>query len=244
MNVAKFSKKLFPLAVKTNSSRFDDKSKRKYGRLTVLTCLGKDLKNNTWWKCACRCGNYSIVKQGQLSYGATLSCGCIRAESSRAALKLAQKAKKIYFDKIGRVGKTPEYAVFRGMIQRCKNPKCPNWLDYGGKGIKVCKRWKNFNAFIGDMGKRPSPKHSIDRKNNNGNYTPKNCRWATRAEQESNKRTSRFFTFNGETMIVARWAKRFKINRGTIGSRIRSGWHGSSVLKPARPRLNPSPSVP
>jgi hypothetical protein len=86
-------------------------------------------------------------------------------------------------------GRTPEYNAWVSLNQRCKNPKNPRWKDYGGRGVTVCARWRDsFEAFLADMGPRPSSEHSIDRINNDGNYEPGNVRWATRAEQYANRR--------------------------------------------------------
>lgn len=87
-----------------------------------------------------------------------------------------------------------EHYIWRTMLARCLRKGARGWEAYGGRGITVCKRWMSFENFITDMGPRPSPEYSIDRKNNAGNYTPSNCRWATRSEQQQNKRTTRIYT--------------------------------------------------
>lgn len=91
----------------------------------------------------------------------------------------------------GKQVRTPEYLAWMHMKGRCDNPKDRKYPHYGGRGVKVCKRWYVYAAFLTDMGRRPSAQHSIDRKNNNGNYTPSNCRWATRSEQQRNKRSNK-----------------------------------------------------
>ena len=110
------------------------------------------------------------------------------------------------------------------MLQRCGDPKVTEWKNYGGRGITVCERWReSFEAFLSDMGPRPSTKHSIDRIDNNGPYAPGNCRWATRVEQGANRRNNRNVVYQGETIPLAEWARRTGGNLTTIYQRMRSG---------------------
>ncbi len=106
------------------------------------------------------------------------------------------------------------------MWQRCTNQRNASFRHYGGRGIRVCKRWKSFTAFIADMGPRPSPHHSLDRRNNDGDYSPKNCRWATPEEQQSNTRNNRKVTALGETLIMSEWSRRSGIPLATLWRRL------------------------
>ncbi len=124
------------------------------------------------------------------------------------------------------------------MKQRCYSHNKRNFADYGGRGIMVCERWRNsFENFLADMGPRPTPLHSIDRIDNSLGYDPANCRWATRTEQNRNKRSNRYMTMNGRTMILTDWAIETGIKRETIKERIRRGWTISRALTtPPRPQ--------
>jgi hypothetical protein len=113
-----------------------------------------------------------------------------------------------------------EYDAFQAMHQRCEHPKNKQYPNYGGRGIKVCNRWKTFIPFFEDMGLRPSPRHSIDRINNNGDYSPKNCRWATVKVQSSNRRNNRFY----KGLTITQWGERLNIRPKTIWERMRIGW--------------------
>jgi hypothetical protein len=123
-----------------------------------------------------------------------------------------------------RSGWTPEYRSFKAMWNRCTNLNCANYAEYQGRGIKVCERWRSFTNFLEDMGLRPTPKHTLERINNNGNYEPSNCRWATRQEQSQNRRNCRLFTLNGETMCIAEMARRAGMHHMTLKQRLVAGW--------------------
>ena len=120
---------------------------------------------------------------------------------------------------------TPEYQAWVDMKQRCLNPNYQYYSHYGGRGITVCDRWKNsFQNFFLDMGSRPSAKHSLDRIDNNADYSPKNCRWATKAEQENNKRTNRLITIACVTLTIAQWTTEMGFGKKVIRDRLDLGW--------------------
>lgn len=126
---------------------------------------------------------------------------------------------------------TPEYAIYRAMLKRCNNPSHPSFKRHGARGIRVCDRWlSGFEAFFEDMGPRPSPDHSLEREDNDGNYEKNNCRWATWEEQNSNKRDNHNLTFQGETMTISRWSRRVGIGRATINHRLARGWTVEQAL--------------
>lgn len=124
----------------------------------------------------------------------------------------------------------PLYTTWRGMIDRCYNPNNPYYRSYGGRGIYICDRWKNdFHLFVSDMGERPK-NTSIDRINNDGNYEPSNCRWATKKEQQSNRRVTRLISFNGETKPLKHWADDLCVKPDTIAERLERGCSLSVAL--------------
>lgn len=128
------------------------------------------------------------------------------------------------------------HCVWVSMKQRCHNEKSTGYHNYGGRGIKVCERWlDSFENFLADMGPRPSRQHQLDRIDNDGPYSPQNCRWATRSEQLRNTRRSCYLTFNGQTLHIIEWAARLGVEAGALRARLRRGWSVKKTLtKPLR----------
>jgi hypothetical protein len=124
---------------------------------------------------------------------------------------------------------SPEYEVWRAMKKRCSVKTVSNYADYGGRGIKVCERWQSFVNFIADMGTRPSGM-TLERIDNDGDYSPENCRWATIAEQHTNMRSNRLLTLNGMTKTLTEWAHDIGMKPNTLLFRIRSGWSEERAL--------------
>ena len=124
-----------------------------------------------------------------------------------------------------------EERIWADIVQRCTNPKREAYKDYGGRGIRVCDRWLGSSVnFVADMGPRPSPAHTIDRIDTNGNYEPSNCRWATWTEQQRNRRNNHTLTFRGETRCVAEWSEVLGVSKWTLHSRISMGWSTERTL--------------
>lgn len=163
-------------------------SGQRFERLVVLERRGSKW-GKSLWLCRCDCGGEALVTGNDLREARTSSCGCLRAESARRCGALADGTANIKHR--GTLDHPAEYHVWKTMRQRCMNPRNQDFAEYGGRGITVCERWNDFANFIADIGQRPSSKHSIDRKNNQGNYEPSNCQWATATEQANNRRPRR-----------------------------------------------------
>ena len=121
------------------------------------------------------------------------------------------------------ISKTKEYKAWKDMLQRCTNPKCKRFKDYGARGISVSPSWHTYSNFIQDIGKAPSPKHSLDRIDNNKGYSKENCRWANQFEQNRNRRNNNFLTIDGSTKTLTEWCEIAKIGRTTASNRLRKG---------------------
>ena len=190
-------------------------------RLTVIEMLPERSRGGKiLWKCVCECGKEVSVQSSNLTCGHTLSCGCLGKENRTTALT-----------KHG-WRHTPEYNIWCGIIQRCNNPSNDRYDDYGGRGIKVCDRWReSFSHFLADMGPRPDGAMTIDRfPDNNGNYEPGNCRWATSTQQGRHKRNNRLVTLDGETKVLSEWEEIKGLNHSTVQGRVRSGWTYEEAL--------------
>lgn len=211
-----------------------------FGRLTTigprfrLQCSVQGLKTSHQ-VCQCTCGNVCVVRISGLKNGSTASCGCRRREE---VIKRNTKHGECRRGKL-----TKEYSGWVAMMQRCYNIKHESYPDYGGRGITVCDRWREpdgvgFTNFIDDMGRKPSSKHSIERKLVNGNYCPENCCWATDNEQARNRRNNVYLTHNGKTQCLSAWAKELGIPDGTLRDRLKSGMPIERALtKPVKGRV-------
>lgn len=214
-------------AANTNHYRFINLVGQKFSRLLVVELLGK-YKQYVYYRCKCDCGNELEASASKLKYGHVRSCGCLLADKNAARLTAHGASKG------GRVSR--EYDVWRGIKNRCSNPNEPAYGNYGGRGIKVCKRWQSFENFLADMGNRP-PGMSLDRKDNDGDYSPENCRWATRIEQANNTRSNRLLTLDGQTKTVADWNRHMGYPRQTIHNRLSLGWSVErAITQPVRRR--------
>ena len=188
-------------------------------RFSLLTVVKEDLAGNKRnlrrFLCRCDCGRQAVVRVGRLVHGETTSCGCVKMR------------KRTHGETIGALNlPTPEYQAWQQMKQRCLNPRHRAFKGYGGRGVTVCAAWStSFSNFLHDVGRRPSPIHSIDRfPNNDGNYEPGNVRWATRMQQAQNRRGTRWLTRDGETFPLHEWARRCGIPASTLWDRLNRQW--------------------
>lgn len=206
----------------------------RYGRLSVLGREESDNKKNSMWNCICMCGVKVIVGGSHLKNGHIQSCGCLRKEvTSKRSLKHSHAKNKI--------DTTTTYHAWQDMRKRCTNPNRKEYKNYGGRGINVCDRWTNsFENFLEDMGERPEGL-SIDRIDNNGNYEPSNCRWATKKEQCGNKRNNKWITWNGITKIQEYWSREWNLSRRIITYNISQGYSMEWIYQnKVEPKLSPS----
>lgn len=198
--------------------RFQNLINQQFQRLTVIAFAEISASGQTRWLCKCQCGKQKIVSASKLKNGNTSSCGCLRIEVTRIRnLKHGQATKKLH---------TSEYNIWIGIHTRCKKTTHPYYKDYGGRGITVCKRWDSFENFFADMGKKPLPKLSIDRIDNDKGYSPENCKWASFKQQARNRRGNRVVTFEGVTACLAEHCERLNLSvkYEQIRVRLAKGW--------------------
>lgn len=184
----------------------------RFGRLVVVAKL-EMTNHGRMWECRCDCGSVTKALSARLNNGQTASCGCLRHE-----VLVARNTKHGHGS--ARKGVSRTYTSWQAMHARCYNPSSPSYSNYGGRGIKVCRRWFKFEHFLADMGERPEGM-SLDRKKVSLDYSPGNCKWSTRDEQSSNRRNVTLHTYKGKTQTLAHWCRELGLNYGTTYNRIR-----------------------
>lgn len=203
-----------------------DLTGKTFGMFTVLRFSHSAKRargSRSFWICQCVCGSERAYLSDNITGFKTKSCGCLRydATSRKATVH-------------GDYG-SHEYHAWRSMKSRCNNPKNKSYARYGGRGIKVCRRWTIYDNFLADMGRRPSPEHSLHRIKNDRHYTPKNCCWATRKEQARNRHSNRILELGGQKKTLAEWSEMYGKNPITVLKRLNRGWSLRKALrKPLR----------
>lgn len=192
--------------------KFRDLTGQRFGRLDVQG-RAENRNRHVYWRCLCDCGNVVEVRGDGLTRGRTVSCGCFHQ------------------DVVTKHGmyQTSTYKTWHAMLQRCENPRCKPYPGYGGRGIKVCARWHEFEAFLEDMGESPEGL-SLDRIDNDGDYEPENCRWATNQQQHRNRRDNVWLTYKGETRCIMGWAELMGMGYSTLKRRLEMGWTPKDAL--------------
>ena len=189
---------------------------QKFDRLTVLA---RSSKNGTDWICVCSCGNTTVASGFSLAHGKRKSCGCVKRD---------RPARKTHG-----MSRSRTYKVWATMKARCNFPSQDSYRLYGERGIGYCKRWEHFEEFLNDMGECPEG-HSLDRFNNEKDYSKSNCRWATPLEQANNKRNNRIITAWGISQTLAQWSSVSEIGYTTILQRLDKGVLPEIALRPGR----------
>lgn len=195
-----------------------DLTGQKLGKLTVLRLADDYVKGRARWVCQCECENIITVFSSNLTRRHTTSCGCHKKANYKTMnLKHGATAG-------GEKSRYPSsYKIWCNIRQRCYDQGCPAYKYYGGRGIVMCERWLDYANFVADMGE-PPPQRSLDRIDNDGPYSPNNCRWATRTEQARNKRSAHLISFHGETRSLVEWAEYLGVSRNKLHNRIFRGW--------------------
>ena len=194
-----------------------DLTNQRFGRLTALSKIGRRQhgRSRIYWECLCDCGEHCTIETNSLTSDRTRSCGCLQRE-------LVKERCLVHGGTVN--GKhSPEYESWQKAKSRCYKPSDPKFPLYGARGITMCARWQaSFAAFLEDMGWRPSPKHSLDRyPDNNGNYEPGNCRWATAKKQSNNRRSNVIVTVDGEKYTLKQFAEMNAVNYKSLHSLVR-----------------------
>jgi hypothetical protein len=198
-----------------------DMTGRKVGRLLIIERSSNNKFGRATWECLCDCGNKTIVEGARLrTVNKTTSCGCYRSEQIKKRQTIHGDCKRKNTE--NGTNKTRLYRIWVGITFRCKNK---NDRRYGGRGISVCNEWLNYECFKEWANSNGYHKDlSIDRINNDGNYEPDNCRWATRTKQSNNRSTNNRIIFNDENLTIAEWAKKIGISHSTLRDRLEYGW--------------------
>jgi len=196
---------------------------QRFHRLTVYGLMGfiKTRQRISYWLCRCDCGNWSIVARPKFQRGYTKSCGCYINEIRG----VKQRTHRMTGTRIWR--------IWVGVTSRCYDTNCESYPGYGGRGITIADRWRGyegFSNFFKDMGHPPSDDYSLDRIDNDGPYSPENCKWSDKYEQARNTRRNRFLTANNQTYCIAQWSEITGLKQGLIAARLRRGWSDEEAL--------------
>lgn len=201
-----------------------------FGRLVVIDkgddrFIGVDRKRFKTFICECQCGTIKTILAMSLKNGSSKSCGCYHRERC-IGVSPANKSHGMSKSRI--------YRIWTHMMERCFNPNCKDYPNYGGRGITVCDRWKKSTNFITDMLDSYRDDLTIERNDYNGDYTPDNCRWATSLEQNNNRRSNRIVIdpIDGEEMNSGQLASKYNLNRAVIKDRLRLGFTGYRLVEP------------
>ena len=179
----------------------------KVGKWTISHYVGDDIHQKDRWNCICECGNkIDAVSGSHIRTGKSLSCGCARGRPVHGATSNYQE--------------TTEYGSWRAMTERCSNFNNNSYHRYGGRGIKVCEEWKNFSEFLKDMGKKPTPKHTIERIDVNGNYEKNNCKWIVNTQQARNTTRTAYAVIDGKNQLVIDLCKEKGLSISAIRSKV------------------------
>lgn len=192
-----------------------DRTGQRFGRLTVIEEAGRDKHRNVIWKCRCDCGNESYVTRADLKK--TKSCGCWNIDA------IIQRNTRHGASKRGSITKL--YKVWAAVKQRCTNPKNKAYKNYGGRGIKLCDEWLEYEPFEKWAFENGYAEGlQLDRIDNNGSYSPDNCRFVSTVENSHNKRNNVWITIDGKTALAVDWAKEVGVDVEVIRKRLRKGW--------------------
>ena len=190
-----------------------------FGYLDVIE-FGDRVSGKARWHCVCRCGNRATVDGYYLTSGHTKSCGCKRYEAPPGVIKHG-------------LSKSRAHRIWRKMLERCTNPNAAGYENYGGRGIAVCDQWLSFENFYADMGAPPDGM-SIERRDNNGDYSPENCCWIPMVEQAKNKRSVAIIRRHGQSKTIREWCDEVGLKPGTVKHRMRAGWPDCRLFDPVR----------
>ena len=195
------------------AKKMEDLTGNAYGKLSILE-FAYTYKGHSYWLCRCECGGHTVARGSHLKTGNVSSCGCKKGNTTHGE------------------SKTRLYTIWHNMKERCQNPKATEYRRYGGRGIAVCTEWEKYETFREwALSHGYAPNLSIDRKDNEGNYAPSNCRWATAREQANNTSKTRLLEFGGEIHSVTEWARKLGINQSTLSMRLNKyGWSAEKAL--------------